>query len=115
MLKLDLRKTLKHALICFIYVSHVSMFLDLRRQNAFQVIAVDGVCSGIIQCPSAEECTEWLQAIASNISALTKHNVRFSAVFHHEILIKFKVSCSGRASMQRIRERVSRRFYVVKD
>uniref|UniRef100_A0A3B4E1V6 Syntrophin, gamma 1 n=1 Tax=Pygocentrus nattereri TaxID=42514 RepID=A0A3B4E1V6_PYGNA len=48
---------------------------DICRQNAFQVIAVDGVCSGIIQCPSAEECTDWLQAIASNISALTKHNI----------------------------------------
>ncbi|GAA6085231.1 gamma-1-syntrophin isoform X1 [Tachysurus ichikawai] len=49
---------------------------DICRQNAFQVIAVDGVCSGIIQCPNGEECTDWLQAIASNISALTKHNVK---------------------------------------
>uniref|UniRef100_A0A671N9P0 Gamma-1-syntrophin-like n=1 Tax=Sinocyclocheilus anshuiensis TaxID=1608454 RepID=A0A671N9P0_9TELE len=28
------------------------------------------------QCPSTDECTDWLQAIASNISALTKHNVK---------------------------------------
>ncbi|XP_016379510.1 gamma-1-syntrophin-like isoform X2 [Sinocyclocheilus rhinocerous] len=49
---------------------------DICRQNAFQVIAVDGVCSGVIQCPSTDECTDWLQAIASNISALTKHNVK---------------------------------------
>ncbi|XP_047666649.1 gamma-1-syntrophin isoform X1 [Tachysurus fulvidraco] len=49
---------------------------DICRQNAFQVVAVDGVCSGIIQCPNGEECTDWLQAIASNISALTKHNVK---------------------------------------
>ncbi|XP_032036679.1 gamma-1-syntrophin isoform X2 [Aythya fuligula] len=48
---------------------------DLCRQNAFQVIAVDGVCSGIIQCLSAEDCIDWLQAIASNISNLTKHNI----------------------------------------
>uniref|UniRef100_A0A8D2B4A9 Syntrophin gamma 1 n=1 Tax=Sciurus vulgaris TaxID=55149 RepID=A0A8D2B4A9_SCIVU len=47
---------------------------DLSRQNAFQVIAVDGVCSGIIQCLSAEESVDWLQAIAMNISNLTKHN-----------------------------------------
>uniref|UniRef100_A0A8C8WEQ4 Syntrophin gamma 1 n=1 Tax=Panthera leo TaxID=9689 RepID=A0A8C8WEQ4_PANLE len=47
---------------------------DLSRQNAFQVIAVDGVCSGIIQCLSAEDCIDWLQAIATNISNLTKHN-----------------------------------------
>uniref|UniRef100_A0A8C2JDS8 Syntrophin, gamma 1 n=1 Tax=Cyprinus carpio TaxID=7962 RepID=A0A8C2JDS8_CYPCA len=49
---------------------------DICRQNAFQVIAVDGVCSGVIQCLSTDECIEWLQAIASNISALTKHNVK---------------------------------------
>ncbi|XP_037985501.1 gamma-1-syntrophin isoform X2 [Motacilla alba alba] len=49
---------------------------DLCRQNAFQVIAVDGVCSGIIQCLSAEDCVDWLQAIASNISSLTKHNIK---------------------------------------
>uniref|UniRef100_A0A6I8NYE2 Syntrophin gamma 1 n=1 Tax=Ornithorhynchus anatinus TaxID=9258 RepID=A0A6I8NYE2_ORNAN len=49
---------------------------DLCRQNAFQVIAVDGVCSGIIQCLSAEDCVDWLQAIATNISNLTKHNIK---------------------------------------
>ncbi|XP_032557739.1 gamma-1-syntrophin isoform X1 [Chiroxiphia lanceolata] len=49
---------------------------DLCRQNAFQVIAVDGVCSGIIQCLSAEDSIDWLQAIASNISNLTKHNIK---------------------------------------
>ncbi|EHB09890.1 Gamma-1-syntrophin [Heterocephalus glaber] len=48
---------------------------DLSRQNAFQVIAVDGVCSGIIQCLSTEDSVDWLQAIATNISNLTKHNV----------------------------------------
>uniref|UniRef100_A0A4W2CGB0 Syntrophin gamma 1 n=1 Tax=Bos indicus x Bos taurus TaxID=30522 RepID=A0A4W2CGB0_BOBOX len=49
---------------------------DLSRQNAFQVTAVDGVCSGVIQCLSAEDCGEWLQAIATNISSLTKHNIK---------------------------------------
>ena len=38
---------------------------------------MDGVCSGVIQCPTAEDCLDWLQAIATNISALTKHNVSF--------------------------------------
>ncbi|KAG8133580.1 hypothetical protein E2320_011362 [Naja naja] len=48
---------------------------DMCRQNAFQVVAVDGICSGIIQCLSAEDCIDWLQAIAINISNLTKHNI----------------------------------------
>uniref|UniRef100_A0A670XQG9 Syntrophin gamma 1 n=1 Tax=Pseudonaja textilis TaxID=8673 RepID=A0A670XQG9_PSETE len=49
---------------------------DMCRQNAFQVVAVDGICSGIIQCLSAEDCIDWLQAIAINISNLTKHNIK---------------------------------------
>ncbi|XP_072267331.1 gamma-1-syntrophin isoform X3 [Pyxicephalus adspersus] len=49
---------------------------DLCRQNAFQITAVDGVCSGIIQCLSADECIEWLQSISTNISNLTKHNIK---------------------------------------
>uniref|UniRef100_A0A9J7XA26 Syntrophin, gamma 1 n=2 Tax=Cyprinus carpio TaxID=7962 RepID=A0A9J7XA26_CYPCA len=60
-------------------LSHAHIF-HFSRQNAFQVIAVDGVCSGVIQCPSVDECTDWLQAIASNTSALTKHNVSTIAI-----------------------------------
>ncbi|XP_030070146.1 gamma-1-syntrophin [Microcaecilia unicolor] len=49
---------------------------DLCRQNSLQVVAVDGVCSGIIQCLTAEECVDWLQAVSTNISNLTKHNIK---------------------------------------
>nr|XP_033790097.1 gamma-1-syntrophin isoform X2 [Geotrypetes seraphini] len=49
---------------------------DLCRQNSFQVVAVDGVCSGIIQCLTSEECVDWLQAVATNVSNLTKHNIK---------------------------------------
>ncbi|XP_069477134.1 gamma-1-syntrophin isoform X2 [Ambystoma mexicanum] len=49
---------------------------DRCRQNAFQVIAVDGVCSGIIQSLSAEDNAEWLLAISTNVSNLTKHNIK---------------------------------------
>nr|XP_023419214.1 gamma-1-syntrophin [Cavia porcellus] len=47
-----------------------------NNTNAFQVTAVDGVCSGIIQCLSTEDSFDWLQAIATNISNLTKHNIK---------------------------------------
>ncbi|XP_078790213.1 gamma-1-syntrophin isoform X2 [Oryzias latipes] len=59
--------------------SHLSQYMpgsDTCRKNAFQVIAVDGVCSGVLQFPTAEDCLDWLHAIASNISSLTKHNVK---------------------------------------
>ena len=59
-----------------IFLFFINFFYVLFfRKNAFQVIAVDGVCSGVIQFPTAEDCLDWLQAIASNISSLTKHNV----------------------------------------
>ncbi|KAK2522233.1 hypothetical protein Q9233_010594, partial [Columba guinea] len=60
----------------YVTVVCISTTIPTTRQNAFQVIAVDGVCSGIIQCLSAEDCIDWLQAIASNISNLTKHNIK---------------------------------------
>lgn len=63
------------------------------RQNALQVIAVDGVCSGIIQCLSAEDCIDWLQAIAMNISNLTKHNVSVALSRASDFLITSYLSC----------------------
>lgn len=89
----------------FSVFSEERVCFKLLRQNAFQVIAVDGVCSGVIQCPSCEECTDWLQAIASNISALTKHNVSIavpgnflklvaSRTLDELYLVHFSSSCS---------------------
>ncbi|ETE65821.1 Gamma-1-syntrophin [Ophiophagus hannah] len=60
---------------------------DMCRQNAFQVVAVDGICSGIIQCLSAEDCIDWLQAIAINISNLTKHNMGDQLSLQMKLLI----------------------------
>ncbi|KAG7256953.1 hypothetical protein CRUP_030953, partial [Coryphaenoides rupestris] len=57
-------------------LSHHVPGSDVCRKNAFQVMAVDGVCSGVIQCPTAEDCLDWLQAVANSISNLTKHNVK---------------------------------------
>ncbi|TWW73826.1 Gamma-1-syntrophin [Takifugu flavidus] len=56
-------------------LSRYSPGSDSCRKNAFQVIAVDGVCSGVVQFPTAEDCLDWLQAISGNISSLTKHNL----------------------------------------
>ncbi|EMP36691.1 Gamma-1-syntrophin [Chelonia mydas] len=87
--------------------SEDTTLLRLSRQNAFQIIAVDGVCSGIIQSLSAEDCMDWLQAIATNISNLTKHNVSidqsgsvdFQIIFDHRYCkmsyrFKHRIICS---------------------
>lgn len=96
------------------------------RQNAFQVIAVDGVCSGIIQCLSAEDCIDWLQAIASNISNLTKHNVSmdpskpegFPIIFDyncHKSLMGSHTELSAYKQCLRLSERSQLKFVVKSD
>lgn len=96
------------------------------RQNAFQVIAVDGVCSGIIQCLSAEDCIDWLQAIASNISNLTKHNVSmdpskpegFPIIFDyncHKSLMGSHTELSTYKQCLRLSERSQLKFVVKSD
>lgn len=93
------------------------------RQNAFQVIAVDGVCSGIIQCLSAEDCIDWLQAIASNISNLTKHNVSmdpskpegFPIIFDHNChksLVDSHTELSAYKQCLRLSERSQLKFVI---
>lgn len=92
------------------------------RQNAFQVIAVDGVCSGIIQCLSAEDCIDWLQAIASNISNLTKHNVSMDPskpiIFDyncHKSLMGSHTELSAYKQCLRLAERSQLKFVVKSD
>lgn len=96
------------------------------RQNAFQVIAVDGVCSGIIQCLSAEDCIDWLQAIANNISNLTKHNVSmdpskpegFPIMFDyncHKSLMGSSTELSAYKQCSRLSERSQLKFIIKSD
>uniref|UniRef100_A0A8C4X1H1 Syntrophin gamma 2 n=1 Tax=Eptatretus burgeri TaxID=7764 RepID=A0A8C4X1H1_EPTBU len=47
-----------------------------QRPNALEVIAVDGVSSGVLQSPNPALCAEWFRAIADNISDLIAHNMR---------------------------------------
>lgn len=54
---------------------------------------MDGVCSGIIQSLSAEDCIEWLQAVATNISNLTKHNVSMALKSSSYLQVMFDSNC----------------------
>uniref|UniRef100_A0A8C4X1G9 Syntrophin gamma 2 n=1 Tax=Eptatretus burgeri TaxID=7764 RepID=A0A8C4X1G9_EPTBU len=53
-----------------------SHWLPTCRPNALEVIAVDGVSSGVLQSPNPALCAEWFRAIADNISDLIAHNMR---------------------------------------
>ncbi|KAM6459486.1 gamma-2-syntrophin isoform 6-T9 [Liasis olivaceus] len=48
------------------------------RSNAFEVLALDGVSTGILQYCSAQESADWLRALSSNISDLTLQNMKMA-------------------------------------
>ncbi len=54
-------------------IFHISS--SSSRSNSFEVIALDGVCTHILQFCTAAESTDWLQAISTNINALTQESV----------------------------------------
>uniref|UniRef100_A0A8D2IIX1 Syntrophin gamma 2 n=1 Tax=Varanus komodoensis TaxID=61221 RepID=A0A8D2IIX1_VARKO len=46
------------------------------RSNAFEVLALDGVSTGILQFCTAQESADWLRALSTNISDLTQQNLK---------------------------------------
>ncbi|XP_060090575.1 gamma-2-syntrophin isoform X1 [Heteronotia binoei] len=48
------------------------------RSNAFEVLALDGVSSGILQYCTAQESADWLRALSTNISDLTLQNIKMA-------------------------------------
>ncbi|TNN60967.1 Gamma-2-syntrophin [Liparis tanakae] len=56
-------------------VSRYKAGTDQLRSNCFEVFALDGAGANILQCCTAAESTDWLQAISTNIHELTRENV----------------------------------------
>uniref|UniRef100_A0A2K6SQU4 Syntrophin gamma 2 n=1 Tax=Saimiri boliviensis boliviensis TaxID=39432 RepID=A0A2K6SQU4_SAIBB len=46
--------------------------------NAFEVLALDGVSSGILQFYTAQDGADWLQAVSANIRELTLQNIKMA-------------------------------------
>uniref|UniRef100_A0A4W6G0D1 Syntrophin gamma 2 n=1 Tax=Lates calcarifer TaxID=8187 RepID=A0A4W6G0D1_LATCA len=56
-------------------VSRYKAGTDKLRSNCFEVFALDGASTNILQFCTAAESTDWLQAISTNISDLMQENV----------------------------------------
>uniref|UniRef100_A0A3B4UMI4 Syntrophin, gamma 2 n=1 Tax=Seriola dumerili TaxID=41447 RepID=A0A3B4UMI4_SERDU len=56
-------------------VSRYKAGTDKLRSNCFEVFALDGVSTNILQFCTAAESTDWLQAISTNINDLTQENI----------------------------------------
>ncbi|XP_062379661.1 gamma-2-syntrophin [Sardina pilchardus] len=48
------------------------------RSNSFEVFALDGACTNVLQFCTAAESTDWLQAISTNINDLTQENMKMA-------------------------------------
>ncbi len=82
--------TVRNSVICVVFwysrvvllsvnlIFHISVFSS-SRSNSFEVIALDGVCTHILQFCTAAESTDWLQAISTNINALTQESVSITS------------------------------------
>ncbi|XP_064379592.1 gamma-2-syntrophin-like [Dromaius novaehollandiae] len=62
-------------------MAHISRYkagTDKLRSNAFEVLALDGVSTGILQLYTAQESADCLRAISTNISGLTLQNMKMT-------------------------------------
>uniref|UniRef100_A0A8D0HL16 Syntrophin gamma 2 n=1 Tax=Sphenodon punctatus TaxID=8508 RepID=A0A8D0HL16_SPHPU len=86
-------------------ISRYKAGTDKLRSNAFEVLALDGVSTGILQFYTAQESADWLRALSTNISDLTLQNmkmankccspseqVRFKYIFFNVFFLVLQVS-----------------------
>ncbi|XP_038656296.1 gamma-2-syntrophin isoform X3 [Scyliorhinus canicula] len=59
-------------------VSRYRAGADQLRPNTFEVVALDGVSTGIFQFYTAQESADWLRAISTNINDLTLQNMKMA-------------------------------------
>uniref|UniRef100_A0A1A8I5N9 Syntrophin, gamma 2 n=1 Tax=Nothobranchius kuhntae TaxID=321403 RepID=A0A1A8I5N9_NOTKU len=57
-------------------VSRYKAGTDKSRTNCFEVLALDGADTSILQFCTSAESTDWLQAISTNINDLTQEHVK---------------------------------------
>ncbi|XP_023584073.1 gamma-2-syntrophin [Trichechus manatus latirostris] len=59
-------------------ISRYKAGTEKLRSNAFEVLALDGVSTGILQFYTAQESVDWLKAVSANISDLTLQNMKMA-------------------------------------
>ncbi|XP_055980829.1 gamma-2-syntrophin isoform X1 [Sorex fumeus] len=59
-------------------ISRYKAGTEKLRSSAFEVLALDGVSSGILQFYTVQESADWLRAVSANISDLTLQNMKMA-------------------------------------
>ncbi|XP_077912011.1 gamma-2-syntrophin isoform X4 [Halichoerus grypus] len=57
-------------------ISRYKAGAEKLRSSAFEVLALDGISTGILRFHTAQESADWLRAVSANISDLTRQRVR---------------------------------------
>ncbi|XP_034856146.1 gamma-2-syntrophin-like [Mirounga leonina] len=57
-------------------ISRYKAGAEKLRSSAFEVLALDGISTGILRFHTAQESADWLRAVSTNISDLTRQRVR---------------------------------------
>ncbi|XP_076415777.1 gamma-2-syntrophin isoform X2 [Peromyscus maniculatus bairdii] len=59
-------------------ISRYKAGTEKLRSSAFEVLALDGTSTGVLQFPTAQDCADWLRAISANISDLTLQHMKMA-------------------------------------
>uniref|UniRef100_A0A8C4PUR5 Syntrophin gamma 2 n=1 Tax=Equus asinus TaxID=9793 RepID=A0A8C4PUR5_EQUAS len=59
-------------------ISRCKAGTEKLRSSAFEVLALDGVSTGVLQFYTAQESADWLRAVSANISDLTLQNMKMA-------------------------------------
>ncbi|XP_058407857.1 gamma-2-syntrophin isoform X3 [Diceros bicornis minor] len=59
-------------------ISRYKAGTEKLRSSAFEVLALDGVSTGILQFYTAQESADWLRAVSANIRDLTLQNMKMA-------------------------------------
>ncbi|KAM4866877.1 gamma-2-syntrophin [Thomomys bottae] len=59
-------------------VSRYRAGTEKLRLSAFEVVALDGASTGVLQFSTAQECADWLCAVSANINSLALHNMKMA-------------------------------------
>ncbi|CAH6777951.1 Sntg2 [Phodopus roborovskii] len=59
-------------------ISRYKAGTEKLRSSAFEVLALDGTSTGVLQFSTAQDCADWLRAISANIGDLTLQHMKMA-------------------------------------
>ncbi|XP_075838211.1 gamma-2-syntrophin isoform X2 [Microtus pennsylvanicus] len=59
-------------------ISRYKAGTERLRSSAFEVLALDGTSTGVLQFSTAQDCADWLREISANISDLTLQHMKMA-------------------------------------